>query len=434
MEMIGALPLLAAAIATFASEPRRAWSRWKWEAILLIAAAIIASAPLLGSFRWSFRFLPLFHLALALLGALCLDGASPRRVAAWAFALSGAATVIALSLHANASPSFAIAQLLILAFWGLGAARLPERWARCTPVAASAALLLIAYLVLPLQNAYIQPFRENLLKAGPLDPNRLYLSLYSHPDLVAGLGAPGGWGAILRPGNTAMCADLHFLNGYTSFTAAGVPELFDAFGSVDPAVAENFVSPERAGLLDFLGVDGLVFGPAYRYLEPQLGPDWAKIYSSEEADVYHHDPSRAVLAKSLETLAARPNEKFASTGLRIIKDQRQSLEIAITPLPAAAADSAEDIGLIDPDSALPLPLPSAIVFPRPYYPGYVATLNGRPIPVLAYRGIVPMVELRPKAQGTLVVRYRPAWLRFGSIIAGAACAALVLIAVRTQPR
>jgi hypothetical protein len=62
---------------------------------------------------------------------------------------------------------------------------------------------------------------------------------------------------------------------------------------------------------------------------------------------------------------------------------------------------------------------SLIVFDRPWYPGFVATLNGRELPVLRADLIMPAVELQPGDRGLLVVRYRPR-----SMITGIAIAAI----------
>src|SRR5207244_13547126 len=41
----------------------------KWELVLLLVVLLLAMLPTAGIFRWSFRWLPLFHLVLAVCGA-----------------------------------------------------------------------------------------------------------------------------------------------------------------------------------------------------------------------------------------------------------------------------------------------------------------------------------------------------------------------------
>src|SRR5260370_3240325 len=62
--------------------------RMKWELVLVLVVLLLAMIPTAGVFRWSFRWLPLFHLVLALCAAevLNLRPNSP----------TGSATVLAL--------------------------------------------------------------------------------------------------------------------------------------------------------------------------------------------------------------------------------------------------------------------------------------------------------------------------------------------------
>src|SRR5437588_1171482 len=59
----------AALIAGFILRPRMLISRMKWELVLLLVVLLLAMIPTAGVFRWSFRWLPLFHLVLALCAA-----------------------------------------------------------------------------------------------------------------------------------------------------------------------------------------------------------------------------------------------------------------------------------------------------------------------------------------------------------------------------
>lgn len=67
-----------------------------------------------------------------------------------------------------------------------------------------------------------------------------------------------------------------------------------------------------------------------------------------------------------------------------------------------------------------------IIFARPWYPGYRATLDGRPLPLTPYRRFLPEVTLPKGATGRLVVEYRPAGLDTGLKIAAGAGGLLLL--------
>src|SRR5262249_31578315 len=65
-----------------------------------------------------------------------------------------------------------------------------------------------------------------------------------------------------------------------------------------------------------------------------------------------------------------------------------------------------------------------VIFARPWYPGYSATLDGRPLRLTAYRDMLPEVEIPPGSNGVLKVMYWPAGLTAALI--GAACSGLIL--------
>src|SRR5437016_153325 len=63
----------AALIAGFIWRPRMLIRQMKWELILLLVVLLLAMSPTAGVFRWSFRWLPLLHLVLALCAAEVLQ-------------------------------------------------------------------------------------------------------------------------------------------------------------------------------------------------------------------------------------------------------------------------------------------------------------------------------------------------------------------------
>ena len=76
-----------------------------------------------------------------------------------------------------------------------------------------------------------------------------------------------------------------------------------------------------------------------------------------------------------------------------------------------------------------------VVTRRAWYPGWEATLDGAPVPVEAYEGVVAAARLSAGAQGRLVMRYRPSGLREGALVAAAALLLLVVLAVvERRPR
>ena len=64
----------AALIAGFIWRPRMLARRMKWELVLLLLLLMLSMVPTAGVFRWSFRWLPFFHLVLAICAADVLQG------------------------------------------------------------------------------------------------------------------------------------------------------------------------------------------------------------------------------------------------------------------------------------------------------------------------------------------------------------------------
>jgi hypothetical protein len=82
------------------------------------------------------------------------------------------------------------------------------------------------------------------------------------------------------------------------------------------------------------------------------------------------------------------------------------------------------------------PTGGTVMFARLWWPGYTATLNGRPVPTATYQGILPTVELPPGATGRLELTYTPQSWRWSLPASGLgvllAVGAAVGVAVRRR--
>src|SRR4029077_624801 len=97
------------------------------------------------------------------------------------------------------------------------------------PVAITFCALLATYLCIPpICGVPRYNFSQALLKPAPLDPQRLYLSVYPWAELTyCTANKPEPVGQTLRPGSTSMWAGLRFINGYSPIRAAGVARQFE---------------------------------------------------------------------------------------------------------------------------------------------------------------------------------------------------------------
>ena len=324
--------------------------RTKWELGLFALVLVIAMLPSANVFRWSFRWLPLIHLVLALVAAE------------------------------------ALVQLQLTRRWC---------WIATSAVFAS---LLATYLLLPTNvGVPVYSFASRLTSPAPLNPTRLYLSIYPPAETAYDRKVhPAAVGEVTRPGSTSMWAGLRLVNGYSPIRAAGVGSAwtFYTHGEIDLGVAEYMLDREagRAGLLEDLGIDGVLLDRSIAFT-PQPAAEWRLAHAQAEGRVYERmgNPIGALHAVGF------PNEKPAPTQVHLVSDERQKIVADV----AVAANGGS----------------AAIVFARPFFNGYQATLDGTKVAVKSYRGLAPLIKLPAGAHGRLIMVYRPWWLLAGSALA-----------------
>jgi hypothetical protein len=241
---------------------------------------------------------------------------------------------------------------------------------------------------------------QQLTSPAPLDPSRLYLSVYPLAESTYRVESKSGpVGQLVRPGSTSMWAGLRFVNGYSPILAAGIArELrFSIHGEVDPAYAQ-YILRDQSGALAELGVDGIVVAKEIA-LEPEQW-EWERVFENDEARVFYRRGLPLSTVRSVNWIDSRPNEEFSAASLSNINDSRNRAEV--------------DVDLSQSGQ------PALLKFTRPYFRGYVASLGGKQLPVDSYRGLLPIVEIPPGSRGHLVLTYRPRWLVSGGAVAIAA--------------
>jgi hypothetical protein len=324
--------------------------------------------PTAAVFRWSFRWLPLVHVVLALCAAESLQ--------------------------------------LLGARW-----RLVRGW---IPAFTTFALLLATYLWIP-PNCGVPKYNlsQELNQAAPLDPERLYLSIYPAPESAFRIEQhPRAFGATVRPGSTSMFAGVRFVNGYSPIRPAGVAREFAAaiHGEIHPDVADLALYSQSGadGLLALLGVDGIIIAtdvPTNPYPESE----WQLAATTDEGRVFHRHDGPLPRVRSITTLDSRPNEQFVEAEVSGIVDKRNRLE-AMVNVPSGTR-------------------PALLSISRPFFNGYRATIEGRSFPISSYRGLIPLIELPPGTTGRLEMVYRPQWLILGIAIAAVSAVVLLVSAI-----
>ncbi len=405
----------AALIAGLVWRGRQLVRHIKWELVLLLIVLLLCMTPTAGLFRWSFRWLPFFHLVLAICAAEALrlkpGSPTPATAALGLVVLIGVAAFIFRIAGAYAFPLSWIV-IGLAAVWVCLEFFLRSSDSRSwTPAAITFCAFLATYLCVPTN--YGVPrynFSQELLKPAPLDPQRLYLSVYPWTELTYCIAnKPQPVGQTLRPGSTSMWAGLRFINGYSPIRAAGVAREFTTsiHGEINPEVGSNLLNRQAGpeAELALLGVDGIVVAREVN-LAPQPPTEWELVVSTDEGNVFHRRGAPFARVRSVTSIDSRPNEQFASATVANIGDSRNRVQADI------------DVPTGD--------RPALVTFSRPYFRGYKARLGDQKLAVTSYRGLFPVVEVPAGTKGRLALSYRPPWLIWGSAVAFACLLAMTL--------
>ncbi|MEP6936824.1 MAG: hypothetical protein ABI871_02030 [Chthoniobacterales bacterium] len=419
---------------------RRLLRQMRWDLALLGLVLIISMLPSANVFRWSFRWLPLIHLTLALCAAQALRyfdvrPARDRALLKLLFSPGGAAVVLvgltagAMYVERASWPSewdshwpLTVGTLLLACAWAT-TELLPPRFRRLhlwMPPGITFAALLATYLYIP-TNVGVPKYQldQKLTQEEPLDPDRLYLSVYPPPEHTYRVGLKSGTvGGLVRPGSTSMWSGVRFINGYSPIRPAGVARQFDAaiHGELAPWSGEYFVGSEAGpkGKLERLGVDGIIVARELE-LAPKPEAEWALVYSSDEGRVYHRRGKPLPRIQSLTSHESLPNERYAAAAVKLIEDSRHRV-VADVQVPEGER-------------------PALLTFSRPYFPGYRARIGTTRLQVAPYAGAVPSVQIPAGARGRLVLQYRPWWLVAGgatALLCLGVCAGTALLANRRR--
>ncbi len=348
--LVPPVALLAGCFARFGEFVRQE----KWQLSLFGLTLLLAILPSPGIFRWSFRWLPLIHLLLALLAAEAITVFRFRRSAHWLF---------------------------------------------CGVVFA---VLLGTYWRTPTDNGLPRyPFSSNLTTTQPLDPARLYFSVYPPPEFFARIeNHPAPVGELTRLGSTSMWAGLRFLNGYSPVGGAGVSRLFglQIHGEPDLAISAQMIATEAGPdqLLALLGIDGIVLARDSGVAPPRAD-EWELALAASEGEVFHRKGAPLPVIRAVESLSDVPDEKWTAAQVNRVQDHRLRMEAEIKVPPGET--------------------PACLLVSRPFFPGYRAELESTRLEVSNYRGLIPMIKVPAGSHGHLTISYRPGWLLWSGAIA-----------------
>lgn len=392
-----------ALIAGFIWRGRMLVRQMKWELLLLLIVLLLCMLPTAGVFRWSFRWLPFFHLVLALCAAEALRAG--KRCGIISLFLVGLAAIAVSLLRAGGANAFPLIWifLVLAALWALSEFFLRDsKVGNWMPAGVTFAALLVTYLCIP-PNGGVPKFNlaQQLLEPAPLDPERLYLSVYPPPEFDYRVERkPGPIGQIVRPGSTSMWAQLRFINGYSPILPAGVARNFHfaTHGEIDPDVANHLLTKQSGadGKLAQLGVDGIVIAREIN-VDPQPASEWTLASSNDEGRVFNRRGPPLARVRSIPAVDLLTGAQFSAATISRIDESRNRVEVDFDTL----GDQR----------------PALLIFSRPYFLGYQARINHKKLVVESADGLFPVVRIPPATTGRLVLEYRPTWLVLGTAMA-----------------
>lgn len=486
-ELTGGLVPVAILVSAWCWAGRSPFRRLGCEFGLGGLSLALAVGPSLGTFRWSFRWLPFFFLVLALTAAhvlaewhaeMCNSAEAhptlgkrplqrPRlHLGLWSVFLVGIVWLATVCEHLAPTDQVcadaACLIVLCLVWTGLEQWLSPsstcQRWLPSLVVLASAWISyasLGSFLEVPAWD-----LRE-VCRPAPVDPTIRYLSVHTWADVVdadvtQSTSFLRGKAASLFLGNTSLYSGVEFINGYSPMQPWSSTALFQfgAHGDIlhDPAAGGGGRVPNRIhhllvtdsgprGLLELLGVDGLVVADRFAAYGPILEANgWRPEKALVGGMVYHRlgRPSRRVRALTQATVV---NERFRVLDLLHQRDNAGAAPVLLVGEPAAEFQTrsfaAARIGIpkesrcaVTVDVVNPASDREAlVVFSRPWFPGYRASLNGDPLVVDRLNLILPAVRLPPGGIGRLVLKYRPRSFVLGCWLAVATCSLVLVVSI-----
>jgi hypothetical protein len=375
--------------------------KFRWELILLFLLFFLAMIPTAGVFRWSFRWLPLLHLVLALCAAEALASFSPKQKRFAAFLLFLFLIlflIIAWIAKTGGEHLFPVTWIFLgLALGWLLVESLQLHLREWAPAAVVFAALLATYIWIPPNSGVPKyNFAQSLLRPQPLDRHRLYLSIYPPPEKLYRVEAkPGPVGQIVRLGSSSMWAGLRFVNGYSPIRPAGVARGFASaiHGEFDPDLAQWLLQHQAGenGLLERIGIDGIVVAREFDFT-PQPAAEWELATEADEGRIFHRRGQPMPMVRSVNFSGKNSIAKITDI---------------------VAGRNWVSASVIAPDGDRP----ALIAISRPFFPGYRALIDRRNLVVFSERNLIPLIDIPPGTHGRLTLYYRPDWLIYGGVMA-----------------
>jgi hypothetical protein len=385
--------------------------------MLLVVMLIVTAGPSqLGPVRWPARMLPLLSVAvLVLIGVLLSRVVS---LAAWRSKAVIAVVLVFISVLRCAS---ALPQGIgAFALWGLAlliasavVIALGRRFG-ITPAAGAVLVSILAVLWVevgqfPINAGVSQwhmPVSRSAAKANFPHYQGATIQLGQRAPVRTQAEAEATWRSLVI-GNYARTLGLNYVNSYTAVGHQKFSSLLCMRwegGTCENAEKYLFAVDPTTGLTyaDLMGLDRVVL-TKHTFPKATAGtapPGWHY--------VNRPDPLAWILERT--TPQARPGRVVASPG------------VTVTQV-APSRDTAESMTVSSTNGG-------PVVFSRLLWPGYTATLDGRPVPVDSLKGVFVTVRVPAGTQAArLALSFRPPGTTFGLVLAALGVALLAVLMI-----
>lgn len=381
---------------------------------IIVSVLLTQAASELGPFRWPIRYLPGFHLALAVATAVLASGElrmSRRRAAGIAWTV--AALVLLMFFRLPDDSAWLVSGVALAA----AAAVLLRAMTRHGRQVAGAAALVTTMV---LTGGVIEAFRDSGIpdEGYPAHPTAGRIRLDAVPSLALypPEGDEGSWYRQgVGVGFTRLTAQVRSQPGYSSVSQGAWRERF----CMSPS--DGSTCPLAAGML---------------FAREQVtGLRWIDLLGYQQVAVHHGSHLRLWSDVMTEAWVRR-----LRTDDFVLFERVAPAPTAIGRVTAVVGDAtvrAGDIGRQTQRYQVRSADGARLVFRDLYWPGYVATLDGEPLVVEAVADTLVSVRLPPGADGTLELTYDvlPTALWAGTVGAGLLLWLLaVAMAVRRRTR
>jgi len=370
---------------------------------VVLCLACLSMLPQLGHFRWMFRLLPYYQVALIVLTALVLSRRGETisfRMLPTALALLVPLAVSLLTLPGMTvvyAGSTVLVLLLIIATTFLARVR-RGTWAGLALLSNVLVVWAVSYRFVSAgfpsyPTKFLSPF-SNREEAASAVPSRR-IALFSRAGLA---GAEADW-RDFRPGNSSLFDNVISINGYSAFLPKPFREqfCFDYLGGLtcDDIIDRLTLPVEGLGssLLDLTRTE------VVDIQSPQMAEQFSRVAAGGWRSSIK--PSGAtVFSRQIDAAGPADPVSWQSPGVQTEVLSQSPRRIIVDVANDAVTEA-------------------TLVLARAWYPDWHARLNGVDLPVEAVRGLLVQVRLPGQTRGQVIIEYWPAGLAMGFWMAAA---------------